>query len=59
MRQIFKNIGIVLLGIIIGMTVNMGLIIIGGIFFPLTDNFEPINAINLDFKYFPYPKYLN
>ena len=55
MRQIFKNIGIVLLGIIIGMIVNMGLIIIGGIFFPLTDNFEPMNAINWDFKYFLFP----
>ena len=55
MKQIFKNIGIVLLGIIIGMIVNMGLIIIGGIFFPLTDNFEPMNAINWDFKYFIFP----
>ena len=52
MKQIFKNIGIVILGIIIGMIVNMGLIIIGGIFFPLTENFEPMNAINWDFKYF-------
>ena len=46
MKQIFKNIGIVLIGIIIRMIVNMGLIIIGGIFFPLTENFEPMNAIN-------------
>ena len=55
MKQIFKNIGIVLLGIIIGMIVNMGLIIIGGIFFSPTDNFEPMNAINWDFKYFIFP----
>ena len=55
MKQIFKNIGIVLLGIIIGMIVNMGLIIIGGIFFPPTENFEPMNAINWDFKYFIFP----
>ena len=55
MKQIFKNIGIVILGIIIGMIVNMGLIIIGGIFFPLTDNLEPMNAINWDFKYFIFP----
>ena len=30
MKQILKNIGIVILGIIIGMIVNIGLIILGG-----------------------------
>ena len=55
MKQILKNIGILILGVIIGIIVNMGLIIIGGIFFPLTENFEPINAINWDFKYFIFP----
>jgi len=54
MKGILKNIGIVILGIIIGMIVNMGLIILGGIIFPL-DNFEPMNAINWDLKYFIFP----
>ena len=55
MKQIFKNIGIVILGIIIGMIVNMGLIIIGGMIFPLSESFEPMNAINWEFKYFIFP----
>ena len=55
MKKIFKNIGIVILGIIIGMIVNMGLIIIGGMIFPLSESFEPMNAINWDFKYFIFP----
>ena len=55
MKQILKNIGILILGIIIGMIVNMGLIIIGGIFFPATENFEPMNAINWEFEYFIFP----
>ena len=55
MKQILKNIGILILGIIIGMIVNMGLIIIGGMIFPLSESFEPMNAINWDFKYFIFP----
>ena len=55
MKQILKNIGILILGIIIGMIVNMGLIIIGGIIFPLSESFDPMNAINWDFKYFIFP----
>ena len=55
MKKIFKNIGIVILGIIIGMIVNMGLIIFGGIIFTLSENFDPMNAINWDFKYFIFP----
>ena len=55
MKQIFKNIGIVILGIIIGMIVNMGLIIIGGTIFTPSGNFEPMNAMNWDFKYFIFP----
>ena len=55
MKQIFKNIGIVILGIIIGMIVNMGLIIVGGMIVPLSENINPMNAINLDFKYFIFP----
>ena len=55
MRQILKNIGIVILSIIIGMIINIGLIIIGGIIFPLSENVNPMNAINWDFKYFIFP----
>ena len=55
MRQVVKNIGIVILSIIIGMITNIGLIIIGGMIFPLSENFNPMNAINWDFKYFMFP----
>ena len=55
MKQTLKNIGIVILGLIIGMIVNMGLIILGGIVFVPLENFEPMNAMNWDFKYFIFP----
>ena len=55
MKQLLKNIGILILSIIIGMIVNMGLIIIGGVVFTLSESFEPMNAINWDFKYFIFP----
>ena len=55
MKQLLKNIGILIFAIIIGMIVNIGLIIIGGIIFPLSESFEPMNAINWDFKYFIFP----
>ena len=55
MRQIFKNIGIVIISIVIGMIINIGLIIIGGMIFPLSENFKPMNAINWDLKYFIFP----
>ena len=52
MKMLLKNIGIIVLGIIIGMIVNITLIIIGGIIFVPINNFDPMNAINWDFKYF-------
>lgn len=55
MKQILKNIVIVILGIIVGMIVNIGLIILGGIIFPPSENFESMNAMNWDFKYFIFP----
>ena len=55
MKQTLKNIGIVILGIIIGMIVNIGLIILGGTIFVLPENFEPMNAMNWDCKYFIFP----
>ena len=55
MKQTLKNIGIVILGIIIGMIINMGIIILGATIFPMTENFEPMNAMNWDLKYFIFP----
>jgi len=55
MKQTLKNIAIVILGIIIGMIVNIGLIFLGGIIFSPSGNFEPMNAMNWDFKYFIFP----
>ena len=55
MKKIIKNIGIIISGIIIGMIINMGFIVIGGRIFPLTDNFDAMNAINWDIKYFIFP----
>ena len=50
MKQILKNIGIVIFGLIIGMIVNMALIILGGIVFVPSENFEPMNALDWDLK---------
>ena len=55
MKQTLKNIAIVILGIIVGMILNIGLIILGGTIFPPSENFEPMNAMNWDFKYFIFP----
>ena len=55
MKQTLKNIAIVIIGIIVGMIVNIGLIILGGTIFPPSENFEPMNAMNWDFKYFIFP----
>ena len=55
MKKILKNIGIVILGIIIGMIVNMVLIMLGGMIFVPSDNFEAMNAMNWDPKYFMFP----
>tara|TARA_Y100001970_G_scaffold162301_1_gene198432 strand:+ start:149 stop:532 length:384 start_codon:yes stop_codon:yes gene_type:complete len=55
MILILKNIGIIIFSIIIGMLVNIGLIIIGGIVFPVSGNFDPMNAMQWDLKYFIFP----
>ncbi len=55
MKKILKNIGIITFGIIIGMIINIGLIILGGMIIPPADNFEPMNAVNWDLKYFIFP----
>ena len=55
MKQTLKNIAIVILGIIVGMIINIGLIILGGIILPQPENFEPMNAMNWELKYFIFP----
>ena len=55
MKQTLKNIAIVILGIIVGMIINIGLIILGAIIFSPPENFEPMNAMNWDLKYFIFP----
>ena len=55
MKKVLKSIAIIIAGIIIGSIVNMGLIMLGGMIFTLNENFEPMNAINWDLKYFIFP----
>ena len=55
MKLFFRNIGALILGIIAGSIVNMGLIIIGGNIFPFHENFNPMDAVNWDIKYFLFP----
>ena len=55
MKSVLKNIGIIVVGIIIGMIINMGIIILGATIFPMTENFEPMNAMSWDLKYFIFP----
>ena len=52
---ILKNIAFVFIGIVLGMFVNMGLIYIGGYAIELPENFDPMNAINWELKYFIFP----
>ena len=55
LKVIIKNIGIFIVGITLGGIINMSLIITGGLVFPFYENFNPMNAINWDFKYFIFP----
>lgn len=55
MKKFFKNTGVVLLGIIIGMVINMGLIMLGGIIFETSQNFDPANVVDWDHKFFIFP----
>ena len=52
---ILKNIAFVFIGIMLAMFVNMGLIYIGGYAIELPENFDPMNAINWELKYFIFP----
>ena len=55
MNSVFKNIIAIIVGITIGMLVNMGLIIIGGKIFPFPLENQFLDATNWDFKYFIFP----
>ena len=54
MKKIFKQIELIILGILIGTIINMGFIILGGVIVPL-DNFDSMNAMNWKFKNFIFP----
>jgi len=55
MKNILKNFGLLILGIVTGSFVNMGFITIGDLIFIKPDNFDPLNAIDWDVKYFVFP----
>ena len=55
MKLFFRNIGALIIGIVIGSIINIGFIILGGNIFPLPEIFDPMNAINWDIKYFLFP----
>ena len=55
MNSIIKNIFALIGGGLVGMVVNMGLIITGNQLIPLSENMNPMNAMNWEIKYFIFP----
>ena len=55
MKLFFRNIGALIIGIVIGSIINIGFIILGGNIFPLPESFDSMNALNWDIKYFLFP----
>ena len=55
MNSIIKNILALIGGGLVGMVVNMGLIITGNQLIPLSENMNPMNAMNWEIKYFIFP----
>jgi len=55
MNSIIKNILALIGGGFVGMIVNMGLIITGNQLIPLSENMNPMNAMNWEIKYFIFP----
>ena len=55
MNSIIKNILALIGGGLVGMVVNMGLIITGNQLVPLSENMNPMNAMNWEIKYFIFP----
>ena len=55
MNSIIKNILAIIIGITIGMVVNMGLIIIGSKIFPYPSEGYSLDVTSWDIKYFIFP----
>ena len=55
MKQLFRNIIFLILGIVLGSIVNMGLIVTGGYIFPFPDNANLMNATDWKIIYFLFP----
>jgi hypothetical protein len=55
MNTILRNIFAVIAGVILGSVLNMSFIIGGSKVFPLSESFDPMNAMNWDLKYFIFP----
>ena len=55
MSSIIKNVLALIGGGLVGMTANMGLIITGNQLIPLSENINPMNAMNWEIKYFIFP----
>ena len=55
MNSIIKNILALIGAGLVGMVVNMGLIITGNQLIPLSENMNPMNAMNWEIKYFIFP----
>jgi len=45
-QKMIRNISAVITGVQEGMTINMGLIILGSSLIPIGEGFDPMNAIN-------------
>ena len=52
---VIKNILYLVLGILIGMIVNMGLIITGNYLVPFNESMDPMNATMWEMKFFIFP----
>ena len=55
MNTLLRNIFAVIAGGILGAVVNMSFIVAGSKVFPLSESFEPMNAMNWDLKFFIFP----
>ena len=54
-QKMIRNISAVITGVQEGMTINMGLIILGSSIIPIPESFDPMNAINWDLNNFIFP----
>ena len=55
MKTILRNIFALVTGWTIGAIVNMSFIVAGSHVFPMSESFEPMNAMNWDLKFFIFP----